>query len=78
MTEIFFTVPGPGRRISLGIYDVTGRLVTTLIEERKMAGAGSVIWNGTNSNNEPVSSGVYFSRMTSGDWSMARKLMLVR
>lgn len=78
VTEISFAVPTPGQKVSLGIYDLSGRLVTMLINNRTVAGEQSITWNGTNGNGEPVSSGVYFSRLVAGDRNMARKMVLIR
>ncbi len=77
-TEIFFGAPLDGRKVSLGIYDLSGRLVTMLLKDQKVAGAQSVTWDGTNGAGNPVVSGIYFSRLIAGEWNMARKLVLVR
>ena len=38
----------------------------------------SVIWNGTDQNNQPVSSGVYFYKLSSGDFELSRKMLLLK
>ena len=45
--------------ITLAIYDVKGRLVTTLLDERALAGVNSVEWDGRDANGNVVSGGVY-------------------
>jgi hypothetical protein len=53
-----------GAFVSLGIFDMLGREVQTLVSEQMPAGVFTVRWNGQTANNEPVPSGVYFARLT--------------
>jgi hypothetical protein len=50
-------------RTTLRIYDVTGRLVRTLVDELKKAGTYAMSWDGKNDAGLTVSTGVYFSRL---------------
>ncbi len=59
--------------ITLKVYDVLGRLVKTLIDERQTAGLHSVTFNASG-----WSSGVYFYRLTAGNFVNTKKLMLVK
>ncbi len=77
-TEIRFSVPVPGDRVSLRIFDVAGREVKTLIRNEKVAGAKSVTWNGDDNQGAPVGSGIYFYRLETGRESLSRKLVLIR
>ncbi|MCP4549910.1 MAG: T9SS type A sorting domain-containing protein [bacterium] len=55
-------------RVSLNIYDVTGRKIRTLFEDHPLAaGEQSVPWDGIDDNGLQVSSGVYFVSVTSFD-----------
>ncbi|MDO9578708.1 MAG: hypothetical protein Q7J16_12560 [Candidatus Cloacimonadales bacterium] len=38
----------------------------------------SVVWNGTDQNNQPVSSGVYFYKLKSGNIEISRKMLLLK
>jgi len=49
--------------VSLIIYDIRGRKVVELINEQQSAGRHQMLWNSLNSLGNPVSSGVYFSRI---------------
>jgi hypothetical protein len=49
--------------VSLKIYDVLGRDITTLVNEMKTEGTHSVQWNGRNSAGQKVCSGVYFYQL---------------
>lgn len=59
--------------VTLKVYDMLGRQVITLTNERQTAGAHSVIFNASN-----LSSGVYFYRLTAGSYLQAKKLMLIK
>ena len=61
-TTIRYNV-GTRARISLVLFDMTGRQVTTLVEETKDPGAYSIVWNGKNSNAASVATGTYFYRL---------------
>ncbi|MEJ2722908.1 MAG: FG-GAP-like repeat-containing protein, partial [bacterium] len=78
-TTIRFLVPdGASRVVSVTIYDVTGALVKTLVDERLTGGLHSVTWDGTNSRGVGVGTGVYFYRMRSGDVAATRKMILLK
>jgi hypothetical protein len=72
MTRISFTLPASGCT-TLKIYDTTGRLVATLLDDRMEAGVHSVVWNRSD-----VVSGVYFYTMESGGRSLTKKMTVVR
>ncbi len=77
-TRIRYDVPSPGGTIAIAVYDVSGRLVRTLVEAHETPGEKSVTWDGRNNRGEDVSSGVYFCRMTLGSFSQTRKMVLLR
>jgi len=61
--EIGFALPTPGE-VSIRIYDVSGRLVATPIEEATLAaGNHSVSWNGLSRSGASLSRGVYLVRL---------------
>ena len=64
--------------VQLRVYDVNGALVRTLVNESRAAGAYSLEWNGTDDKGSPVSSGVYFYKLTAGGFSDVRKMTLVK
>ena len=59
--------------VRIMVFDITGREVTTLVSEEKPAGSYSVSWNASNN-----SSGVYFYKLTAGNYSQVRKMVLVK
>jgi hypothetical protein len=54
-------------KVSLRIYDVLGREVANLVNEQQDAGYYRVEWNGKNTQQQPVSSGIYFYQMCAID-----------
>ncbi len=58
---------------TLKVYDVLGRLVKTLIDERQTAGIHSVTFNASN-----LSSGVYFYRLAAGSYVGTKKMILMK
>jgi fibronectin type 3 domain-containing protein len=77
-TAIHYTVPANGAAVSLRLYDIRGRLVKTLVDRRHAGGAYEVAWDGRDSRGRTVSSGIYFARVSIGDWGETRKIAFVR
>ncbi len=63
---------------TLEIFDLLGRPVTTLVNEYQSASDYTITWGGTDMNHQPVSSGVYFYKLTSGEYSDMKKVMLMK
>ena len=71
-TTISFSIP-QSEMVSINIYDITGKLITTLINDNLNIGYHSIDWDGTNH-----SSGMYLVRMESGEYVETQKLLLVK
>ena len=65
-------------KIELIIFNILGQEVKTLVNEYQEKGRKIVFWNGDNNFNKKVSSGVYFYRISSGDWSDIKKMILLK
>jgi hypothetical protein len=78
ITAISFEVPAGGASVRLAIYDVTGRLVRTLVKGRIDPGVHTVRWDGRNERGVTVATGVYFYRMQAGSFTQTRKMVLLR
>ena len=77
-TTIRFSVP---ERVSveLKVFDLLGREVRTLIRGDQMnPGNYQVVWDGRNSVNKPVATGVYFYRITAGGFTLTKKMVLLK
>lgn len=74
-TKIKFTVPATGKNnfVKIVVYDVTGRQVTTLVDDNFNPGTYEVDFNGEN-----YSSGAYFYRMITNDFSEVKKMLLIK
>jgi len=55
-----------------------GEKVTTLMKGNQEAGSYQLSWDGINQNGEMVSSGIYFLRVVSGNYSRANKMIFLR
>jgi hypothetical protein len=71
-TRINYSIPKAGF-VTLKIYDMLGRETATLVNEYK--GAGNYI---TEFNASGLSSGVYYYKITSGDFSDIKKMVVVK
>jgi hypothetical protein len=79
VTRIDYWVPGNrSTAVSLVVYDVRGARVRTLVSGERPAGRYTVEWNGQNDQGAPVSSGVYFYRMTTAGFADTRKMLLMK
>ncbi len=71
-TNIKISVP-KSEFVRLSVYDVTGKEVAALVNEKLSAGVYNVDFNASE-----LSSGVYFYRLTSGSFTDVKKMMLVK
>ncbi|UCC45582.1 MAG: T9SS type A sorting domain-containing protein, partial [Candidatus Zixiibacteriota bacterium] len=71
-TEISFSLPAAAD-VTLKVYNITGRLVTTLVDGRLEAGRHTVTWDGSD-----AASGVYFYRFQAAEFVASRKMILLK
>jgi hypothetical protein len=76
-TQIDYQIPITAN-VNISVYNVSGQLVTTLINGVKSPGSYSVRWNATDRNGLQVSSGIYLARMVSNNYSATSKLILLK
>ena len=77
-TTIKFSLAAEGP-VTARIYDVSGRLVKSLLEGRhRPAGDHSLTWHGNDDTGRPAGSGVYLYSLRSGDEVVSRTMTLVR
>jgi hypothetical protein len=65
-------------RVSLRIYDVSGRLIADLIDQDQTPGRHSITWNGEDTHGRRTASGIYFCRLRAGKQVLSRKMVLLR
>ena len=72
-TRFDLKLPERGK-VSLDIYDISGRLVRTVVDANLNAGNYRYGWDGKNNNNEKVSNGNYFYRLNVNGKTIKGKL----
>jgi hypothetical protein len=60
--SVSFSVVRPGP-VRLRVFDVAGRVVSTLLDETREAGRATVAWNGLDTSGREAGSGIYFVRL---------------
>ncbi len=65
--------------VELGVYDLLGHTVNTLIDNKEQAaGTYTIFWNGKNNNGQNMSSGTYIVHLKAGVYAATRKVTLIR
>jgi flagellar hook assembly protein FlgD len=60
------------------VFDVSGRVIRTLVDEAKTAGSFSVIWDGKNDGGERVASGVFFYQLNAPGSELNKKIVILQ
>ncbi len=63
---------------SITVYNMKGQKVKTLVNEFMTSGDHSIVWNGKDDNGNDVSSGVYFYKLTTKNYSQINKMILMK
>jgi hypothetical protein len=71
-TTIRYQLP-VASEVKLEVYDVLGKKIATLVNERQSAGSYQVVWNASG-----LSSGAYFYRLQAGTFTQTKKMILVK
>ena len=72
-TTIYFNLTTES--MELIIYNIKGQQIR---QYSIFNNQSSVIWDGTDNNNQPVGSGIYFYKLKSGDFEKTRKMILLK
>ena len=76
-TTISFNVTQTSSFVILNIYNIKGKRIKTLINEKMQKGKHSIVWFGIDDKNKPVSSGIYLYKIkTQKQVSMKRMILL--
>jgi len=76
-TLIQYTLPRVSQ-VRIQIYNLLGRKIRLLLDEKQEAGFREIRWDGTDDNGVEVGSGIYFCRIQAGDFSCCRKMTLLK
>jgi hypothetical protein len=74
---IKYSIGTPGK-VQLRVFDVSGRVIRTLVDQTKTAGAYSVIWDGKNDGGERVASGVFFYQLNAPGTELNKKIVILQ
>ena len=78
LTSIDYAVPAGGARVTIDVFDVSGRRVRGLVTGSRPAGRWIVAWDGRDAAGGRAAAGVYFYRMVAGEFSQVRKVTLLK
>ena len=76
-TTINYQVPKTAH-VKIVIFNLLGQKVATLVDDELVAGFHSTQFNGLTDRGRQLSSGIYFYRMTTGDFSKTQKMMFLK
>jgi hypothetical protein len=76
VTAIRYDLPVAGM-IQLSVYNIMGQKVTDLVHQAQESGSYTVRWDGLDQRGRKVAAGVYIYSLRAGDFSQARKMVLL-
>ncbi len=77
-TTVTYSLDADYDNVSITVYDILGREVTTLVDQPQVAGAHHVRWNGIDNAGREVGSGLYIARLTTPSVSRSIRMLLIR
>lgn len=77
VVQVRYQIPISGL-VQIKAYDLDGNLVAQVANEIAQPGEHAVLWDLTNSDEEPLSSGVYLLRLTAEDFVATREVVVAR
>ena len=76
-TTIQYTLP-KASVVEILIFNTLGQKVRTLVNEQQQPGYYQVQWDGTNDLGQQLTSGIYFYQIIAGEFTMMKKMLLVK
>ena len=76
-TTIHFYLPEAGN-VKLEIFNIKGQKVKTLLDGMSKEGYQEVVWNGNDNTERKLASGVYFYKLSYGNKSLQKKMLLLK
>lgn len=77
MTTIRYDLPNTSNT-SLGVFNVVGQLVKTLVSDEQKAGEYAVKWDGRDEAGKDVGSGIYYYVFQAGDFRSVKSMVLLK
>ena len=76
-TSISYSI-AENSRVKLEIFDILGKQITSLVDKQQTAGAYEVKWDCRTADGKTVPAGVYFYKITAGDYKKTNKMLLLK
>ena len=76
-TKISYQIPFDAL-VNITIYDMNGRSIRSLVDEKQSEGSRSIFWNAKDDNNRPVSAGIYLYKIQAGYYIQTRKMVFLK
>jgi hypothetical protein len=76
-TKIKYSVAKKGM-VNLAVFNILGQKVVTLVNQEQEAAEYTINWDSKDESGQEVASGIYFYKMTAGDFVETRKMVLMR
>ena len=76
-TSLSYQLPDDGK-VEVIIYDMMGKLIKNLANEKQSSGQNSIIWNATNNSGNQVSAGLYIYTVKTSNHKQSKKMLLVK
>ena len=76
-TTLRYDVP-QAEHVQILVYNVQGKLVRRLVDERRPAGSHAATWDGRSQRGTQVASGVYIAVMRAGPYQHAMRMVLLK
>jgi|GEM_PF-4039433 len=64
--------------VNMTVFDASGRRIKTIVSNRVSPGTHHASWDGTNDQGKSMSAGIYFYRLQTADYSITKKMMLIK
>jgi len=76
-TQFQYEVQNPGQ-VKIEIFSVEGKLIKILVDDYKSPGIYQCVWSGNDEQSNHVASGIYYYRMTSGDFREIKRMIYLK
>jgi len=76
-TQLCYYLPDPGN-VHISIYSLLGQKIFSTQKEEQFAGVHCIPWDGTNNNQEAVSSGIYLYSMRIDQFDQSKKMVFIQ
>jgi len=77
ITSIRFQLPDAGE-VKLEVFNLNGQLVRVLVDDYRDAGYHAVVWDARDAKGIPVGSGLYYYRILASDFTLTKKMVLLK